>query len=313
MKTVLVTGAAGFLGSHLCDTLLEEGYRVVGVDNLFRGKLENLPEHKNFNFFECDCLDIKLLHKIFDVVQPEIVIHYAAINGTRYFYDIPFKVCEENIRMTQNILSCSSTHSYCVKKIVYASSSEIYGPTPKVPTEETEPIELYTQSTRDSYASSKAMGEFLVKIWAEENDKDYIIIRPFNTYGERMATNGYGQVIPEFIERIKHDNNFFMYGNGKQTRSFCYVKDHTDIVIQLIKKTNNEIVNVGFDEEVTIYDLAKMIHTELDVNFSPTFKDAWSNDTKWRKPDISKMKSLTNKTKFIPLKEGICKMIKERI
>ena len=308
MKKVLVTGAAGFLGSHLCDNLLEKGYQVLGIDNFFRGKKENLPKHDLFSFKEIDCLDIISLRTTFNHYNPDIVIHYAAINGTRYFYDIPYQVCNENIKMTQNVLTCCNQCN--IEKIVYASSSEVYGPSPNIPTKETESIELYINATRDSYASSKAMGEFLVKLWGESNNKDYLIIRPFNTYGTRMATGGYGQVIPEFIDRIKSKEDFFMYGDGKQTRSFCYVTDHANIVSELITKSKNDIVNVGFDEEVTIYDLAKMIHNIMSVKFEPKFRDAWNNDTKWRKPDISKVLSVYTKN-FIRLSTGLKKIINE--
>jgi nucleoside-diphosphate-sugar epimerase len=308
MKKVLVTGAAGFLGSHLCDSLLEKGYQVLGIDNFFRGKKENLPVDDLFVFQKIDCLDITAVRMAFDYYNPDIVIHYAAINGTRYFYDIPYQVCDENIKMTQNILTCCD--EYNIEKIVYASSSEVYGPNPKVPTKEIEPIELYSHAVRDSYASSKAIGEFLVKLWAELNNKDYLIIRPFNTYGPRMATNGYGQVIPEFIERIKSGDDFYMYGDGKQTRSFCYVTDHADIVTDLILKSKNEILNIGYDEEVSIHDLAKKIHDIMSIKFEPIYKDAWSHDTKWRKPDISGIKKYVDK-KYINLFNGLNKMIKE--
>ena len=302
MKKIIVTGAAGFLGSHLCDSLLEKGYKVLGIDNFFRGKKENLPNHPLFTFQEINCLDLNELKTSFNHFNPDIVIHYAAINGTRYFYDIPYQVCNENIKMTQNVLTCCQL--YNIKKIIYTSSSEVYGPSPKVPTKETEPIKLFTQATRDSYASSKAMGEFLVKLWAETNNSDYLIIRPFNTYGPRMATNGYGQVIPEFIERIKTKEQFFMYGDGNQTRSFCYVTDHANIVSELITKSKNDIINVGFNEEITIYDLAKTIHNVMSVEFNPIFKEAWSNDTKWRKPDITKILNIYTK-EFTSLLKGL--------
>ena len=191
MKKILVTGAAGFLGSHLCDKLLEEGNIVFGIDNFFRGNEENLPDHKNFIFIEKD-----LTESGFNIPELDVVIHYAAINGTRYFYDIPNKVVDDNIRMTQNVLN---SIDQSVTKLVYASSSEIYGPTPKVPTDESQPIELHIEADRDSYASSKAIGEFMVKTWCKQNKVSYLILRPFNTYGTRMATNGYGQVIPELI------------------------------------------------------------------------------------------------------------------
>ena len=310
---ILVTGAAGFLGSHLRDDLLEQGHEVIGLDNFFRGKEQNLPKHENFSFYECDLRDsspgwgVKL--HIYNT-QPDVIVHYGAINGTRYFYDIPYKVCNDNILMTQNVLDgCKMINS--VKKVVYASSSEIYGPSPKIPTEETEEMILYPQADRDSYASSKGIGEFLVRLWAKENDKKYLIVRPFNTYGPRMATGGYGQVIPEFIERIQSDEDFYLFGDGKQTRSFCYVKDHTRIVTELIENTDNEILNVGHDEEVTIKQLAKIIHEVIGKEFSVQYKDAWPNDTKWRKPSLVKLESFISGNKYTSLEDGVKLMLKE--
>lgn len=300
---ILVTGAAGFMGSHLCDCLLKFGHNVVGIDNFFRGIKENLPKHKNFKFHEFDLLKLNGLEKILNDNNIEIVIHYAAINGTKYFYDIPYKVCNDNILMTQNLLS-SLTKS--VRKVIYASSSEVYGPSPKIPTSEIEPIILHSNQDRDSYASSKAIGEFLVRLWSKENNKEFLILRPFNTYGSRMATNGYGQVIPEFIERILNKDEFFMYGDGTQTRSFCHVSDHVRIVSEILLNQKNQIFNIGFDEEITIYELAKNIHDIFKQDFNPTFLPAWSNDTKWRKPDLSNIKSALNKKHdFINLNEGL--------
>jgi dTDP-glucose 4,6-dehydratase len=304
---VLVTGAAGFLGSHLCDSLLNEGYSVVGVDNFFRGKKTNLPSHDNFKFYEIDLRDFESIKEMMINEEPQIVIHYAAINGTKYFYDIPYKVCNDNIKLTQNILNACTPS---VEKIVYASSSEIYGPEPKVPTKESEYIVLDSLSDRDSYASSKAIGEYLVRLWSNENKRKYLIVRPFNTYGPRMATNGYGQVIPEFIERIKSGESFYLYGDGKQTRSFCYVTDHTDIMCKLIKNADNEILNIGFDEEITIFELSKVIHEIMGVNFNVSFKEAWKNDTKWRKPDLTELKKYIGNHDFTHLRDGVKRMFK---
>jgi nucleoside-diphosphate-sugar epimerase len=305
---ILVTGAAGFLGSHICDSLLNRGHLVCGVDNFFRGSIKNLPVHHSFNFHEIDLLECNKLQSLFNSFQPELVIHYAAINGTRYFYDIPYRVCHENILMTQNVLKVSSLD--CVKKIVFASSSEVYGPTPLVPTAECQPIILHQSSDRDSYASSKAIGEFLVRLWANELKKSFLILRPFNTYGERMATNGYGQVIPEFIERIISKDDFFLFGDGNQTRSFCHVFDHSEILCDLIFSADNETLNIGNDEEITILDLAKLIHFKFNKPFNPSFKPSWDNDTKWRKPDLTNLKKFISDRKFIDLAMGISKMIK---
>ena len=294
---LLVTGAAGFLGSHLCDKLLAEGHIVFGIDNFFRGKKENLPNHSDFIFQEID-----LTKEGFNIPELDVVIHYAAINGTRYFYDIPNKVVDDNIRMTQNVLDSIDES---VNKVIYASSSEIYGPKPVVPTDESQPIELHISAVRDSYASSKAIGEFMVKTWCNQNQRSYVIVRPFNTYGTRMATNGYGQVIPELIERA-NDDNFYIYGDGSQTRSFCHVQDHVNIVNILMMKANNEILNVGFDEEVTIKKLARKILKEFgDSTKVIETKPAWANDTKWRKPSLTRLNKYIDGYKHLKLKEGL--------
>ena len=199
---VLVTGAAGFIGSHLCDKLLSDGHEVVGMDNFFRGKRENLPSSKNFRFYNIDLSQkSNLIRDIFNEEKPEVVFHYAAINGTKYFYDMPYDVLNQNIKITQNVLNaCKNLH---VRKIVYASSSEIYGNNPPTPTPEGHDILLNIGTDRDSYASSKALGDFYVKQFCKANDKSYLILRIFNTYGPRMDTSEYGQVIPEFIRKAK--------------------------------------------------------------------------------------------------------------
>ena len=149
--------------------MLDDGHKVFGVDNFFRGKVSNLPTHENFTFKELDLVYPEPIKEFMLEHQFDIVVHYAAINGTRYFYDIPFKVCNHNILMTQNVLNACTPS---VIKVVYASSSEIYGPSPIVPTEETEPMILHPSANRDSYASSKGMGEFLVRLWADEKEKN---------------------------------------------------------------------------------------------------------------------------------------------
>lgn len=153
------------------------------------------------------------------------------------------------------------------------------------------------------------IGEYLVRLWVKENQKNYLIVRPFNTYGPRMATNGYGQVIPEFIERIKSGEQFYLFGDGKQTRSFCYVTNHTDMMCYLIENVDDKILNIGFDEEITISELSKIIHEIMNIEFNVIYKEAWKNDTKWRKPDLDELKKHTNYNNFISIKEGIKKML----
>jgi nucleoside-diphosphate-sugar epimerase len=304
MTTAVVTGAAGFLGSFLSTELLEHNYRVIGIDNFFRGKKEYLPSHNNFTFHEIDLVNQQgELKKIVSMEKPELMIHYAAINGTKYFYDIPYQVINNNVRMTQNVLEVC--RKPCVKKIVYASSSETYGEPLKIPTPETHPILLNVHSNRDSYASSKAISDFYVRLFAEENGKKYLILRIFNTYGPHMDTSEYGQVIPEFINKMFNDKEFRIIGNGEQTRCFCYVSDHTRLARKLMEKTSNEIVNLGNDRETKIIELARMIHGISRKGFQPKHLPGREYDHKRRKPDISKLKKLINDYPKISLEEGL--------
>jgi len=308
MKKVLITGAAGFLGSFLSEELLKNNYKVVGVDNFFRGKKEYLPNHENFTFYKIDL--VKQPEKIKDIVKkekPETMIHYAAINGTKYFYDIPYKVIDDNVRMTQNVLDACKKSS--VKKIVYASSSETYGEPQEIPTPETHPILLNIHTNRDSYASSKAICDFYVKLFAQENNMSFLILRIFNTYGPHMDTSEYGQVIPEFIHKMFSDEQFTIIGNGEHTRSFCYVSDHINLVRKLIENTTNEIINVGNDEEIKIVDLAKMIHKLENKTFNPKYLSGREYDHKRRRPDISKLKRLTEDYPKVTMKGGLAKII----
>ena len=311
-KIALITGAAGFIGSHLCDKLLSEGFEVIGVDNFFRGKLSNLPVDKNgFYFYNIDLTtsdSLLELNRIIDLHQIEYVFHYAAINGTKYFYDIPNKVFSDNIRMTINVLNaCQSSN---IKKFIYASSSEVYGDNPVIPTLETHPMILNIAEDRDSYASSKAFGEFLVKNFCEAKSLDYITLRIFNTYGTRMDSSEYGQVIPEFIRKVLKDDIFTIIGDGTQTRSFCHVSDHTALVLSLLDSVHCQIVNVGNDLEISINDLAQKIHEAIGREFLPSSLPQRSYDTQRRCPSLRKIRDII-KIEYTPLEDGIREIIRE--
>jgi len=304
----LITGAAGFLGSFLSEELLDNGYQVAGIDNFFRGKKEYLPKHENFTFYDLDL--VQECDKFSDIVKkekPDLIFHYAAINGTEYFYDIPYQVINDNVRMTQNVLDACKKSS--VKKIIYASSSETYGEPLEIPTPETHPILLNIHTDRDSYASSKAICDFYVKLFAKEHKLNYLILRIFNTYGPHMDTSKYGQVIPEFISKMYDDKEFTIIGNGKHIRSFCYVSDHTRLVRKLSEKVSNEIVNVGNDQETEIADLAEIIHKLAKKEFKPKYLPGRECDHKRRQPNISKLKKLVNDYPKINLEKGLEKTL----
>ena len=276
---------------------------------IFSGeKKEYLPKHKNFTFYELDL--VKEQDKFAGIVKkekPELMFHYAAINGTKYFYDIPYQVLNDNIKMTQNVLTACINST--IEKIIYASSSEIYGEPLKIPIPETHPILLNVHTDRDSYASSKAISEFYIKLFAKENNIDFLMLRIFNTYGPHMDTSEYGQVIPEFINKMFKEKEFTIIGDGKQTRSFCYVTDHTRIVRKLTENISNEIINVGNDIEIKIINLAEMIHKIENKKFKPKFLPEREYDHKRRCPNISKLKKIIDDNPKISLEDGLKKTI----
>ena len=307
MKAV-VTGAAGFLGSFLSEELLLNDYDVIGVDNFFRGKKEYLPEHNNFKFCKIDLArHPDKINELIEHEQPDIVFHYAAVNGTKYFYDIPYQVINDNVLITQNVLNACKNST--VDKIVYASSSETYGEPLEVPTPETHPILLNIHTNRDSYASSKVICDFYTKLFAREYKIKYLILRIFNTYGPHMDTSEYGQVIPEFIHKMFKDKKFTIIGDGNHTRSFCFVDDHTRLVRTLSEKVSNEVVNVGNDKETKIVDLAKTMHKIENKEFDPEYLPGREYDHKRRCPDITKLKKLIKDEPKITLEEGLKKTL----
>ena len=312
----VVTGAAGFIGSHLALGLLKNDYIVIGIDNFFRGTEDNLLPlrgNKNFIFFNCDlssqeeCKSLK--QKIGSIIKNARceIYHYAAINGTKYFYDFPFEVFSKNVSITENTLSLLDPQS--IKKFIFASSSEVYGFNPPTPTSELHEIVLNIEADRDSYACSKVHNEFLIKLFCQKNDIDYLILRLFNVYGPNMVSTDYGQVVPEFIRRFK-EGKFSIIGDGLQTRSFCYIDDNIQVTLKASSAASDQVLNIGNDEEVTILELAKLIHKIGNKNFDPVFLPARKNDTLVRKPCNKKLFGFIGKHEFLSLEQGITKLLK---
>lgn len=313
-QKILVTGAAGFIGSFLCQELLAKNNFVLGVDNFFRGKKANLQEfilNKNFVFKKIDLSSPRNISRLKQLIikhKITTVYHLAAVNGTQYFYDKSFFVLDQNTKITQNLLAALQNTK--VNYLLYTSSSEVYSDPLTIPTNEEHPILLNAASDRDSYAASKAIGEFYIRLFAEKNKISYLILRVFNMYGERMVNTRYGQVIPEFIQRMLHEDKFTIIGDGGHSRSFCYIKDAIWAMRELLEKKVTGILNIGNDSEISILKLAKKIHALEHRSFQPIFLPERPYDHKRRKPDISKLKLLIPELKFTDLDIGLKKVIR---
>ena len=302
MKKILVTGGAGNVGSALVEGLLGKGYYVVVVDNLSTGKLEKLPESENLKFIKCDCNNYRDLAEVMLAFDFEFVFHYAAVVGVKRTQDNPVRVLQD-IKGIENILNLAKNTN--VKRVFFSSSSEVYG----------EPVELPQHETRTPlnsrvpYAVVKNVGESFFRSYKQEYNLDYTIFRFFNTYGPNQSEDF---VIAKFLNLALKNEDITIYGDGTQTRTFCYVSDNVEACIRIMEEGLfvNDVINIGGDKVWTIKDLAEKIiqitgSASRIVNLPP-LKDG---DMDRRQPDNSKMRSVLEK-ELIPLEEGVEKMMK---
>ncbi len=309
MSNILVTGCAGFIGSFLTEGLIKEGHHVTGMDNFFRGKRENLDSlknHPNFELIEIDLAEqsaVQPIHHVLVNKKIDVIYHLAAINGTQHFYDHSARVLDQNTMITKNVMEAMDNSG--VKKIIYTSSSEVYGEPMIVPSPETHPVLLNAAADRDSYAASKAMGEFYVRLYANQQKRDWLILRVFNMYGPRMVNTKYGQVIPEFIRRMRTEKEFTLIGDGHHTRSFCLIHDAIRLLLMLDKQNVMGFLNLGNPEEISILALAEKIHALDNKSFNPVFLSERPHDHHRRCPDISHLLSHVPMPNFTSLDEGL--------
>ena len=255
----LVTGGAGFIGSHLSERLLKNGRQVIVVDNLSTGSLKNIEACKGNTAFECvegDICDVASMEAL--VQRCDIVYHLAAAVGVKLIADCPVRTIETNIGGTEVVLDAVNKFN---KKVLIASSSEIYGKSEAIPFCEDDDIVLgSTTLSRWSYACSKAIDEFLGLAFYQQYGLNVVIARFFNTIGPRQ-TGEYGMVVPRFVQRALKNEPVLIYGTGKQSRCFCYVDDVVEAVIGLMdcEQAAGKVYNVGSTEEITIEDLADKV------------------------------------------------------
>lgn len=306
MRKILVTGGAGFIASSLADKLIEDPDNyVVIVDNLLTGRLDRLPskEKTNWRFIKCDVNDINDIAPVMVSYSFDYVFHYAAVVGVQRTLENPVSVLKD-IDGISNVLNlCKNTG---VKRVFYASSSEVYGePTTLPQNEYTTPL-----NSRLPYAVVKNIGEAFCKSYKLEYDLDYTIFRFFNTYGPKQSTDF---VMSRFIKMALNNEDITVYGDGSQSRTFCFVDDNIMATTNTLHKNMalNDIVNIGSDVEVKIIDLAKII---IEVTGSKSkivhLPPLQEGDMTRRVPDISKMKSLMDRD-ILPMRDGIKRVIEE--
>jgi UDP-glucose 4-epimerase len=255
----LITGGAGFIGSHLAQRLVGDGNEVIVVDNLSTGNLRNIEyirKRPGFEFVEGDIQNAGLMESL--AGRCEVIFHLAAAVGVQLIADSPVHTIETNIAGTQVVLEAANKFK---RKILLASSSEVYGKNEAVPFREDDDIVLGSPSlSRWSYACSKAIDEFLGFAFHQQHELRVVVARLFNTIGPRQ-TGRYGMVVPRFVQAALQNEPVQIYGTGSQTRCFCYVEDVVDAIIRLMEceQAAGKTFNVGSDEEITIEALADKI------------------------------------------------------
>ena len=314
-KKALITGGAGFVGSHLAEELLDRGYKVTAVDNLSTGKLENIShirENGDFDFVTGNILNLELMDKL--IQSSDIVFHLAAAVGVKLIIEKPVDTIETNILGTEIIYKLVNKYK---KKVLVTSTSEVYGKNDNIPFKETDDS-VYgpTVKSRWSYACSKAIDEFLGLAYYHEKKLPVVIVRLFNTVGPRQ-TGQYGMVVPTFVKQALMGHPLTVFGNGNQSRCFANVKDVVWALAELSEKeeATGEVFNIGATELISIKELAEKIKTlcnsESEISLIP-YDDAYEagfEDMLKRMPDISKINSLIGYNPKHTLEETIKEII----
>jgi len=295
---VLITGGAGFIGSSLAERLAQHADNyVVVLDNLLSGYVANVPQTRNIRFIKGDANDYNTLAAIMHRYQFDYVFHYAALVGVQRTLSRPKDVLQD-IKGIENILELSKNSG--VIRVFYSSSSEVYGEPVVLPQhEETTPL-----NSRLPYAVVKNVGECYFRSYQQEHGLDYTIFRFFNTYGPKQSTDF---VISKFIEAAMADRDITLYGDGLQTRTFCYITDNLDFTESVLKDKLfiNDVVNVGNDVQYTIRNLAELVVKVTASASAITYLPALpEGDMTRRQPDTQKMKSVLNR-EYISLEQGL--------
>ena len=302
IKKILITGGAGFIGSSLAHKLAkDQNNTIVIVDNLLTGSVDRIPKLENVKFIKADVNNNKEISSIFYNFSFDYVFHYAAVVGVKRTLENPILVLDD-LKGMRNILDlCKNT---AVKRIFFSSSSEVYGEPVELPqNEHTTPL-----NSRLPYAIVKNVGEAFLKSYKQEYDLDYTIFRFFNTYGPLQSKDF---VISKFVAAALKNQDITIYGDGSQTRTFCYVDDNIDACINAFLEDQfiNDVINIGSGKVYTVLELAEVIVKVSKSNSKIVHLPALEEgDMSRRQPDVSNMLQLLNK-ELASLEEGLEKLI----
>ncbi len=297
---VLVTGGAGFIGSHLCEALLKRGDEVYTIDDLSTGSIQNidhLKENSLFHYTIDSIMNRSVMAELVDMC--DTVFHLAAAVGVKLIVESPVNTIETNVYGTEMVLQLAAKKK---RKVIIASTSEVYGKNEKIPFREDDDMVLgATTKARWSYACSKAVDEFLSLAYYKEKGLPVVVARLFNTVGPRQ-TGMYGMVIPTLVRQALNGEDMTVFGSGKQTRSFTYVNDVVKALIRLTEHDGavGQVFNIGNNQEISIEDLALLIKrltkSESEIvyiSYDKAYQEGFE-DMMQRVPDISKIGALIN-------------------
>lgn len=310
-STIVVAGGAGFIGSHLCDRLLQDGYRVIAIDDLSTGNSSNishLAAEDGFTFVEGDIVSdgtSALLDRAVDREDVSAVMNFASPASPPAYLERPLETLAVGSTGTWNLINYALTVG---ARFFMASTSEVYGDPLEHPQVETYWGNVNPIGERSVYDEAKRFSEALVSSHQRSAGLDARIVRIFNTYGPRMQPDD-GRVVTNMVHQSLAGKPFTIYGDGSQTRSFCYVSDEVDGIVRLLQSDVTSPVNIGNPNEFTIRELATVIAEVLEVELSVEYLPLPSDDPKVRQPDISRAKELLGWEPQVQLADGIRRMV----
>jgi dTDP-glucose 4,6-dehydratase len=302
MPRIVITGAAGFIGSHLSETLLDRGYSVVGIDNLLTGATANIAHlaNRDFTFIKHD-----VTNYIYVEGPVDAVLHWASPASPIDYLELPIPTLKVGALGTHKALGLAKAKN---ARFVIASTSEVYGDPLEHPQKESYWGNVNPIGPRGVYDEAKRFAEAMTTAYHRYHGLDTKIVRIFNTYGPRMRLRD-GRAVPAFMSQALAGEDVTIFGTGKQTRSFCYVTDLVDGIIRLLNSDLNDPVNIGNPQEMTIEEIARAIIRLTGSSSKLVYRPLPEDDPKVRQPDITRARTLLGWEPKVPLEEGLTKTL----